>query len=88
MILVQTGTMEVFGYISIIAYYPPWGHHRVGIIQLILLLIAHLVLQLEMVKLVWIIGPPTFTPIKLIVGLMVFILCHIGVGNPLIFLES
>ena len=42
--------------------------------------IIHLVLQLVMMNVVWVLGPPTLPTKKCIFGLMVVILCHIGVG--------
>ena len=33
-----------------------------------------------MVKVLWLLGPPTFPPIIIIFGLVVVILCHLGLG--------
>ena len=57
-----------------IAY--PWHNLAFGIIQLMILVVLNLVLLLVIVGLVWILGPPAFTPKMLIVGLMMVILCH------------
>ena len=59
LILSETGMMWCFGHLIIIAHNPPWCHHSVSIIQLVMLLVLHLVLQLVMVKLLWVLGPPT-----------------------------
>ena len=42
--------------------------------------VLHLVLLMDMVNVVWVLGPPTLPPKKLIVVLMVAILCRQGVG--------
>ena len=41
--------------------------------------IINLVLAEMMVKVVWVLGTHTLSPIKIIVGLVVVILCHLGV---------
>ena len=69
----HTGMMGFFGYIIFIINYPIWCHHLVGIIQLLLMMVLHLVFLLAMVKLVWVLGPPTFPPRNFIVALMVVI---------------
>ena len=60
-----------FGNLSIIVHHPPCSCIGVGIIQLVLLLVIRLVLLLVMSEVVWVLGPITLTPIKMIVGYMV-----------------
>ena len=43
------------------------------------MLLLCLLLLMVMVKVFWVLGPPTLTPIKDSVVLLVIILCHIGV---------
>ena len=57
------------------------SHYGVNIFQWMLLFVLHLVLQLVMVKLVWVLGTPIVPPIKCIIVFMVVILCHLRVGN-------
>ena len=66
-----------FRHISIVLQYHMWNHFGVGIIQFVLLGVPSLVFIMVMVKVVWVILPSTFPPIKLIVVLMVVILCHL-----------
>ena len=48
--------------------------------SLLLLMVIHLLLVMEMVNMVWVLVPPTFTSEKLIFGVIVVIFCHIRVG--------
>ena len=75
MILAETGMMGCFRNLSVSTQHPPCRYLGVGIIQLVLLMVLCLVLLLDMVKVVWFLGPPTLPPQKLIVGLVVTILC-------------
>ena len=77
-ILVETYMMWSLVHISVSAKHTPWCNNLVGFIQIILQAILHLVLQTVMIKLVWALVPLIFTPIKMIFGLVVVILCHIG----------
>ena len=47
---------------------------------MVLLVVLSFVFLMEMVNVVWILGPTTSPSIKLIIGLMVEILCHLRVG--------
>ena len=80
LVLADTGMIWSLVHIRVIAQDPQCIHHSVSIIELILMVIIHLVLQLVMVKVVWVLVPPTLPSRKLIVGLMVVILCHVLVG--------
>ena len=42
--------------------------------------IPHLVLHMVIVKVVWVLGPVTSIHVKIVVGLVVVILCHIRLG--------
>ena len=75
LILAQVGMMGDFGIIIIITHHTLWNHHRVRMIQLVLLLVLHLVLHMVTVKVVWVLGPPAIPNRNLIVGLMGVILC-------------
>ena len=77
LIFVDKCTMGCLGHIRVIAYNTLWHNHGLGNIHLIILVVINLVLQMKMANLVWVLGPPTFPPIKMIIGLMVAILCHI-----------
>ena len=66
LILEETGMMGSSGHIIVITQYPPWRHGELGVFQLILIMILHLVLHLDMVKVVWVLVPTTFPPRKLI----------------------
>ena len=79
-ISVQTDMMGGFVHISVIRQHPPSYHHRVEIIQLVLILVLNLVFQTEMVKVVWVLETPNSSTRRLIVGLIVAILCHLVVG--------
>ena len=57
-----------------------WHNIWFWIINVALFMVLHLLLVTEMLNMVWVLGPPTFTSRKLIVGLMVAIFCHIRVG--------
>ena len=50
-----------------------WCNIGGGIIHLVILVVLNLVLLLVMVKVIWVLGPPTSPPRKLIVGLMMVI---------------
>ena len=78
-ILVQTGMMGGFVHIGVITYNPPYFYLKVGIIQLMCLVIFHSVFLMFKVKVVWVLVPPTFHPGKFIGGLMMVIFCHLGV---------
>ena len=68
-----------YGKISVITQHSPRIYLSVGIIKLVMIVVLTYVLHLVTVKVVWVLGPPTFPPIKLVVGFMVLILCHRGV---------
>ena len=76
----ETGVMLVLVNLSVSTNHPPRIHHLVGVIWIIIMVILHLMLQLVTVKVVWVLGPLTFTPIKMIVSLVVAILCRLGLG--------
>ena len=80
-ILTETGTMGFLFHLIVITQDTPWYRHPVRITQSLFWVALHLVLGMAMVKVVWILGPPTLTTRKLIVGLMVAIFCHPRVGN-------
>ena len=71
--------MGVLGRIIITRQHPPLCHIEVGIIHLVIPEVINLVFLIVMVKVVWVLGPPTFFPRKVIIGLVVVIFCHIGV---------
>ena len=77
---IGTGMMGDFSHLRVLAQHPTWNHGWVSIIELELWVVLNLVLVMVMVKVVWFLGPPTFSPRKLIVGLMVLLLCNIRVG--------
>ena len=52
---------------------PQWCHHLVNIIQFMFWVVLNLVLIKVMVKVLWVLGPPTLPPRNLIVVLMVII---------------
>ena len=79
-ILEYIGTVGDFGCIVVLVKHPMWYHILVGIILLVILVVLHLVLVIIAINVVLVLGSPTFPTIKLIVGLMVFILCHLRVG--------
>ena len=80
LIFAQTGMMGGFVHISTIAQHLPWRHRSVEAILLTILVIFNLVLQLVVVKVVWVLGPPTSHLIKMIIGLAVEMFCHLRVG--------
>ena len=80
-ILEETAIMGGFINLRIIAQNTLRSYLGVGIMQLVLLMVICLLFPLCMVKVVWVLGLLTITPIKLIVGLMLEFLCHQGVGN-------
>ena len=59
---------------------PSLSYFGLWITQLMLLIVLFLVLLLDMLKVVWLLGPHTLTTLKLIVVLMVVIFCCQGVG--------
>ena len=67
-------------------YNIPMAFLRVGIIKIIIWTIIHLVLYLVMLKVVWVLWPLTFVPVKIIVVLVVviFYLLRVGVINQLL----
>ena len=80
LILTHTGIMGGFIHNSVIVHHHQWCHNSVCIIQLVLMVVLNLVFQIVMVKVVWVLGTPKFSPKNMIVGLMVVVLCHIWVG--------
>ena len=68
-------------HIRLIVQHPQWRHHPVNNIQLVLCVFLSLMLVMVVVKVVWDLVPLTLPPIKLVFGLMVYILCDIRVGN-------
>ena len=72
-ILVEIGFMVGFRHITVSEKYTPWINHSMRIIQLLIRVVLTLVLVMEMLKVVWVIGPKTLTPRKFIVVLMVVI---------------
>ena len=79
LILEETGLMGGFSHIRVLEQHPMWNNIWVRIKHLVLWVVINLLLVMVMVKVVWILGPPTFPPKKLIVILIVVILCHIRV---------
>ena len=73
--------MGLFINISVSTQHPPWRYLGVGIIQLVLLVVICLVFLMDMVKLVWTLGPPTLPTKNLVALLMVMILFYHGVEN-------
>ena len=73
LIIVHIVMMVIFGHLIVITYNPSWRQHLLGIIQIILQVILHLMFQMVIVKVVWVLGSPNFPPIKMIVCLMVII---------------
>ena len=69
-----------FSHLIVIAQYPLWCQLVVGIIQLVIMFILHLMLLISVVKVVWVLGPPTFPSRNFIVGLIMVFLCYIRVG--------
>ena len=80
-ILAETGMMGFFRNISVSTQYPLCSYLEVGIIQLVILMVLSLVLIMDMLKVLWVLGPPTLPPQKLIVLLMVIILCYQALEN-------
>ena len=80
LVLEDTGMMDGFIHIRALAQHPMWNNIKVGVIWLVLWLVLHLMFLMFLVMVVWVLGPPTFTYRKFIVGLMVVISCHIRVG--------
>ena len=72
--------MGGFIHLSMSAHHTPWRYLGIGVIKKSLQMILHLLLQMLMVKVVWVLGPLTLPPINMTVGLMVELLCHLGVG--------
>ena len=68
--LAETGMVGIFRNLSVSTQRPPWSYLRVGMIQLVLLMVLCLVFLLYTVKVVWILGTPTLPTKKFIVGLM------------------
>ena len=73
LISVQKVMMGIFGRLIVITYNTLWRHHLLGVIQIILQVILHLMFQLVIIKVVWVLELPNFPPIKIIVCLMVII---------------
>ena len=65
-VLGQIIIMEYLVHHIITAQTPPWLHHSVIIIKLVLLVVLHLVLIMFMVKVVVVPAEPNFTPTKFI----------------------
>ena len=70
-IMEDTGIVGGFRYLIVRAHHKPWRYLGVGIMQLFLWVVIKFVFLLEMVKVVWVLGPPTLIPRNLIVVLMV-----------------
>ena len=79
LIFAETGMMGGFSHISISIHHPLRSYIGVGIIQLVLIMVPCLVLLLDILKIVWLLGPPTFPLIKMTVILMVVVFCRLGV---------
>ena len=80
LILAHTGIIGGFIHLIIIVQHPPWCHNSEMTIQLVLLVVINLVFQMMMVKVVWLLEPPTFSTKNMIFVLMVVILYHILLG--------
>ena len=80
-ILAKEGIMGGLRHLSVSAQHPPWRNHLLRIIQLVLWMVLILVLVMDMVKVVWVLGPLNLSPRKLIVGFMVIILCFQQLGK-------
>ena len=80
-ILLATGEVGDIRNCIMIAQRPPWFYLAVGIIQVALISSICLLLLLDILKVVWVLGSPTLTQKKLIVGLVVTILCYQVVDN-------
>ena len=57
----------------VIEQHTPCCNHSVSIIQLVTLVVLPLFLVMMMVKVVWVLVPPTFSPKTSIVGMMVVV---------------
>ena len=75
--LAETGMMGFSVNLRVLEHHPMWNNILLWVINVVLLMVLHLFSVMEMVNMVWFLGPPTFTSRKLIVGLMVVIFCHI-----------
>ena len=73
LILFQTGMRWGLGHLRVITHCPPYSHDLLGVIHILLQFILHLLLHMMMVTVVWVLGPPTFPPINIIIDLMVVI---------------
>ena len=60
--------MGDFVHIGVISQHPPMHHLGVGMTKLLLLVVIHLLLLLVMVEVVWVLGPITSPPVKLMLG--------------------
>ena len=80
-ILEDTVMMGGFVHLSVITYNPPRCYLEVVIIPLVLLMVICLVFLMVMIKLVWVLGPPTLPPKNFIVALIVVIYCRQVVGE-------
>ena len=78
-ILEEACIMGVLFHIRVIKHYLPWCHNSLRSKQLVIWVVLPLVVVI--VKMVWVLGPPTLHPKKLIVVLIVVVLCHCRVRN-------
>ena len=72
--------MRGLGHLRFISKHPLWLPHWLWVINIILQMMHHLVLQLVVLKLEWVLEQTNLPPINIIVGLMLVILCHLWVG--------
>ena len=73
LISVQIVMMGIFGHLIVITYNLSWLHNLLGVIQISLQVVIHLMFQLVILKVVWVLGSPSCPTIKIIVGLIVVI---------------
>ena len=76
----ETGMMGGFIHLMVRIQHPQQSYLVVGIIQMMLQVILHQMLQIVVVKVVWVLVPLNFPPINIIVGLVVVILCRLRLG--------